>query len=432
MDYIIESIKSVRNVSEDWLKDLFTIGNIGRVSGKFITRFEDLRADDGVTRVTGSDADKEARDYVVNRMRELGLKVYVDQVGNIFGRLEGSTDRTVMMGSHIDTVINGGMFDGVVGVIGALETIRRLKKEGFRNKRSIEVVVFTGEEGSAFPYGTLGSAVLTGKLSVEEAWALRNNEGVTLKDALKRIGYLGSINRGLDDVDYFVELHVEQGPILEANGIKIGIVDAIVGLTWIYLRLLGEQRHAGTTPMNLRKDPLVAASDIIRFVYQHAINLSAKYNRNIVGTVGKLTVYPNTINAIPGIVEMGIDIRDIDEDVLNKFKDEIINEVNSIKDIYGIHAEIKSIVSVQKPVKLSQEVVSTIENICNNMNIKYMHINSGAGHDTQNMASKVKAGMIFIPSHNGISHSPLEWTDPKDIEIGIEVLAETIKQLANK
>jgi len=408
-------------------KDIVETGRLSRTPPVKVEKYEDLDLTKGVTRPTGSEANKKVRDYAVKRMEEIGLEVKVDAVGNIFGRLEGTETRkgTVMSGSHLDSVINGGQFDGALGVFGAIEVIRSLIEEGFENERPLEVVIFTGEEGSAFKQSLLGSSVLTGKITVEEALGLRNYEGITLEEALEKIGYKGDFVRSLDDVEYMVELHVEQGPVLWKEKIPIGVVEVISGITWVFANIEGEPNHAGTTPMTMRKDALVAAAEIISLVNK----LAREIGPSTVGTVGRLNVYPNGVNIIPGKVEMGIDIRDVIKENMNKLKDDVLEALKQLEQKHGVNVNLR-IPIIHEPTPLAPEVINTIEKSAKQLGIRAKRMNSGAGHDSQNMAEKVKTGMIFVPSVGGVSHSPLEWTDWGDIEKGVCVLKETLKHLS--
>ncbi len=411
--------------------DLIETSRFGRTPPKRTEGYDQLDPEKGVTRPTGTEENKQIRDFAVSRMKEIGLEVKIDKVGNIFGRKEGSKRNkgTVMFGSHLDSVINGGMFDGALGVFGAIEAVRRMNDEGFENKRPLEIVVFTGEEGSAFIPSLLGSSVLAGKLSVDEALSKKNAMGQTLGKALEYIGYKGSLERGLDDVEYFAEMHIEQGPILDKEGIPVGIVENITGIIWIPLTILGQENHAGTTPMRMRKDALVAASDIISFVNKRANEMVEKLGSSTVGTVGRLNVFPNGINIVPGKVEMGIDIRDVAPQNMESLKNEALKAIKDIENKYGV--DIRTELPFRHiPTVLSSEVVSVIDNSASQVDIMTKRMNSGAGHDSQNMAGKVKAGMIFVPSVNGISHAPLEWTNWEDIEKGVQVLTQTLKNLS--
>jgi N-carbamoyl-L-amino-acid hydrolase len=412
--------------------DLIETGKIGRSSAKRIEEFNQLDPQDGITRPTGTQADKEIRNYAVDCMNAAGLNVQIDEIGNIFGRKEGSKPNagTVMFGSHLDSVINGGMFDGALGVFSAIEAVRVLNEEGFDNRRPLEVVIFSGEEGSAFKQVLLGSSVLTGKMSIEDAYKLENENSISLTEALENIGYRGSARRNLDDVEYMLELHVEQGPVLDAQKVPIGIVENITGLAWIMATITGTANHAGTTPMKMRKDALVAASEIITFVNGRANEMVEKLGASTVGTVGKLNVFPNGTNIVPGKVEMGIDIRDVEQQNMDQLINETLAVFKNLEKKYGVKTSTELPIMLI-PAPLSSAVVNMIEKSAEEVGIVSIRMNSGAGHDAQNMAEKVKTGMIFVPSVNGISHSPMEWTNWDDIEKGVQVMTQTIKNLSS-
>lgn len=420
-------------MSADRLKaDLVESGTMGRVSPIRVERRGDLDPKNGLTRPAGTQENKKIRDYAVRRMKEAGLEVQIDEIGNIFGRKKGSKTNkgTVMVGSHLDSVINGGMFDGALGVFGALEAVGRINDEGFENERPVEVVAFTGEEGSAFHVSLLGSLVLIGNLELDKALGMKNDEGITLKDALEAIGHRGNFHRSLDNVEYMVELHIEQGPVLDKEKISIGILENITGMTWVTATIEGEENHAGTTPMRMRADALVAAADIIRFVHKRVNEMVSEFDGSAVATVGKLNVFPNGINIVPGRVEMGIDIRDVVEKNMRNLTQEIIETFKSIEDkYYGVRTNVE-ISFVHSPTPLSEEVARIIEESTEKAGVTAKRMNSGAGHDAQNMAKKVKTGMIFVPSVDGISHAPTEWTNWNDIENGVKVLTQTLKKLS--
>ncbi|MCL0077202.1 M20 family metallo-hydrolase [Dehalococcoidia bacterium] len=409
-------------------EDLVETGKFGRTPPKRIERYDQLDPKKGVSRPAGTGENRKIRDYAVERMKEAGLSVRIDKVGNIFGRKEGSKTNkdSVMCGSHLDSVINGGMFDGALGVFSAIEAVRRMNDEGFENERSLEVVVFTAEEGSAFSPTLLGSSVLVGKLSVDEALNRKNAMGQTLEEALENIGYKGSFERSLDDVEYFVEMHIEQGPVLDTQGISVGIVESIAGIAWIMATILGEENHAGTTPMRMRKDALVAASDIISFINERASEMVEKLGASTVGTVGKLSVFPNGTNIVPGKVEMGIDIRDVVEENMEHLTNETLQAMKDVEKKYGVDIRTE-LLPMHMPTRLSAEVIDIIDNSARQLGIVPKRMNSGAGHDSQNMAERVNTGMIFVPSVNGISHAPMEWTSWEDIENGVKVLTQTLK-----
>jgi beta-ureidopropionase / N-carbamoyl-L-amino-acid hydrolase len=414
-------------------EDLIATGSFGRAAQDRIDKYELLDRHCGVTRPTGSEGNKEIRDYAVDSMKEAGLAVRIDRIGNIFGRKDGGKrdQGTILCGSHLDSVINGGMFDGTVGVFGAIEAVRRMNDAGFKNARPVEVVVFTAEEGSAFKQTLLGSSVLVGKTGLSEALSMKNDSGETLGESLRNIGYRGTFQKDLSDVEYMLELHIEQGPILHSEHVPIGVVENITGIIWIIVTIEGQGNHAGTTPMSARKDALVAASDIVAFVNRRAGEMSSDKGMSMVGTVGRLCVFPNGINIIPEKVEMGIDIRDVVLENMESLRSEISKRVEDLKGKFNVDVGIQVPV-IHHPVSLSSEVAGEIEKSAASQNIRIKRMNSGAVHDSQNMAAKVKTGMIFVPSFRGISHSPMEWTEWEDIEKGVQVLTRTIMNLSER
>ena len=414
-------------------EDLIITGSFGRPAQARIDTYERLDRHCGVTRPTGSDGNKDIRDYAVDRMKEAGLTVRIDRIGNIFGRKDGDKrdHGTILCGSHLDSVINGGMFDGTVGVFGAIEAVRRMNDAGFKNARPVEVVVFTAEEGSAFKQTLLGSSVLVGKTDLNEALSMKNDGGETLGESLRKIGYRGTFQKDLSDVEYMLELHIEQGPILHSERVPIGVVENITGIIWMIVTIEGQGNHAGTTPMSARKDALVAASEIVAFVNKRANEMSSDKGMSMVGTVGRLCVFPNGINIIPEKVEMGIDIRDVVLENMESLRSEISKRVEDLKGKFNVDVSIQVPV-IHHPVSLSREIAQEIEKSAISQGIRIKRMNSGAVHDSQNMAAKVKTGMIFVPSVRGISHAPMEWTEWDDIEKGVQVLTRTIMNLSER
>jgi len=412
-------------------EDLIEAGKFGREPQRRVECYAELDPENGVSRPEGTSMNRQIRDFAVARMKAAGLSVKIDKFGNIFGRIPGirADCGDIMCGSHLDSVLNGGQFDGALGVFAAIEAVRRMQADGFQNGRAVEVVAFTGEEGSAFGQGLLGSSALCGKLSQSEALSVTNAENKSLAQVLKQTGYNGDFERELDNVDYFVEMHIEQGPVLDRAQIPLGIVENITGVTWITAIIKGMANHAGTTPMNMRQDALVAAAEVVSFVRRRADAIAAKYGSPTVGTVGRLEVFPNGINVIPGKVRLGIDIRDVRNKIMQRLMDDTVEMLKGLESIHGVAVEVQ-IPPVHDPVPLSPELVQTIEAAAQKAGIPYLKMNSGAGHDAQIMAGRVKTGMIFVPSKDGVSHSPLEWTAWEDIEKGVSVLTQTLKDLS--
>ena len=412
-------------------EDIIEAGKFGRDPQRRVERYEDLDVERGVNRPEGTEANAQLRRFAIERMKDAALTVTVDQFGNIFGSMEGSKagKKSIMCGSHLDSVINGGQFDGALGVFSAIESVRRLQDERFNSKRPIEIVAFTGEEGSSFDVNLIGSAALTGQLDPDKALSTKNARGQTLEEILLEIGFKGEDKKKLDDVEYFLELHIEQGPVLFSENTPIGIVEAITGMTWLVATIRGISNHAGTTPMALRKDALVAAAEVVTFVHNRANEMVASLGSSTVGTTGRLAVFPNGTNIVPGKVELGIDVRDVSLNNMKNLKDDIIHFLKELESKHGVKADVE-IPFIHSPVPLSEDLIKLIESAAQETGVKYRKMNSGAGHDAQNIASKLKTGMIFVPSVDGISHSPMEWTHWEDIEKGVQVLTQTLKFLS--
>ncbi len=413
-------------------EDLIRTSAMGRECNRPVESYGQLDSEKGVTRPEGSPADKVLRDFTVKRMLETGLTVNVDRVGNIFGRREGirQHEKTVMIGSHLDSVINGGHLDGALGVFAGIEAVARLRDEDFPNGHPIEVAAFTGEEGSSFEVGAmLGSAVLTGKMNVEEALSIKNTQGRTLGDVLAEIGYKGEFTHRIDDIDAFLELHIEQGPVLDSEEISVGIVTHITGIAWLKSMVTGHENHAGTTPMHLRQDALVAAAAVVGFLDRRAKEMATSLSSSIVGTTGHLRVSPNNINVIPGSVTLGLDIRAASLEAMKQLTDETTAFLKGLEPAYGVGVQVEP-VEAQPPVDLSAEISEIFENSATQAGIRFRRMASGAAHDAQNMTAIARTGMIFVPSVKGISHSPMEWTGWNDIEKGVAVLTGALKSLS--
>ena len=414
-----------------WKEDIVELGRLGRRNNAAVERREQLSLESGLHRLEGTALSKASKEYMVGRMKEAGLNVRFDRVGNIYGHRKGAKTgaKAVMTGSHLDSVLNGGMFDGIVGVVGALEAVRLMQDEGFENQRPVEMVIFMGEEGSAFKKGLLGSDVAVGQRTVDEALALKNEENASLEDVLRSSGYVGDFMMDFGTVGYFIEMHVEQGPVLDREKVPIGIVENITGITWVSATIKGQENHAGTTPMTMRIDPLVAASEIVLLANRRANEMVKELGGSTVATVGKLIVKPGAPNIIPGSVEMGIDIRDGVEKNMKKLQEEVMQAVKNLEQRHKV-ATSTEIPIYHPPCPCDGEVIRAIGDATRRLGVKARKMNSGAGHDAQNVAKKVKTGMIFVPSVNGVSHSPLEWTNWEDIERGIQVLGGAVKELS--
>jgi N-carbamoyl-L-amino-acid hydrolase len=380
----------------------------------------------GLTRLALSDEDKRARDQMVDWMREAGLRVSVDQMGNIFGERPGAQELPpLMMGSHVDSVPTGGKYDGQLGVLCGLEVIRALNDAGVRTRHPVALAIFTNEEGARFQPSMIASGVMAGKIALEDAYNAKDRSGIRLVDELERIGYLGSEPCVPRPIRAYLELHIEQGPFLEEEGLSVGVVEGIVGISWSRLTLHGVQDHAGPTPMRIRHDALVAAADVVRAVR----GIPGQLSPEMVGTVGRLDVSPNITNAIPGRVLMSVDFRDPEDENLSRALGLLESAVKDAAAMEGVRYELDNYWRVP-PTPFHPEVVGAVERAVQSLGCGHRRILSGAGHDAQYMAAICPAGMIFVPSHNGRSHCEEEFTPMDDIERGANTLLLAALDLA--
>ena len=379
----------------------------------------------GRTRLALSDADKAARDLFCRWLRDSQLEVRVDPLGNIFGIREG-TDRSaqpaVMIGSHLDTVKDAGMFDGAVGVLGGLEVLRTLNDNGIKTKRSIVVADFTNEEGARFEFDMMGSSFYSGAKTAEELYSVTDDYGATVGGELERIGY-----RGNDSVSagHYIELHVEQGPVLDAERVQIGVVEGIQGLAWWRGEFIGEANHAGSTPMRLRHDALLGAAELALEVEK----LAGVIGNSSVGTMGRIKPQPDVINIVPGKCSFTIDFRQYKPELLVKAKEEITRAVEAIAAKRGLACRFEKLTDVD-PVFFDKVMVEIVEESAKKLGLSKRRLYSGAGHDAQFLARRCPAAMIFTPSSGGRSHCREEWTDFEDITNGCDVLLHSVMKLA--
>lgn len=380
------------------------------------------------TRLAATDEDKEARDLLVEWMKEEGLKICVDRIGNIFGiwqTPENEGRAPVMTGSHIDTVINAGKYDGCLGVLAALEVISTLKARNFRPKRPVVMAAFTNEEGVRYSPDMMGSLVYAGGMSADEALSQTGTDGAVLGDELKRTGYAGESDAPFIRPCAFVELHIEQGPILEAEGIRIGAVSNLQGICWERITVEGQSNHAGTTPLAFRRDAGLAAAKINVFLRE----LAAKSGG--VATVGTIAFEPNAVNVIPSKAVFTADLRNPDKEKLSADKQALSAYLKELEAADGVKIN-SEILSGFDPVLFDEGIVLKIEEAAQKLGLSSRRITSGAGQDAQMLARICPSAMIFIPSAGGISHSPDEYSSPQAIEDGAEVLLEVVTQLAAK
>ncbi|MBI4587937.1 MAG: Zn-dependent hydrolase [Candidatus Rokubacteria bacterium] len=372
----------------------------------------------GLTRLALSDEDKRARDQMVAWMRSAGLRVSVDQMGNIFGERAGTKALPpVMLGSHVDSVPTGGKYDGQLGVLCALEAIRSLNDERVSTRHPVTLAIFTNEEGARFQPAMIASGVMAGTIALEDAYNARDRNGIRLVDELERIGYLGAEPCVPRPIRAYLELHIEQGPFLEEEGRSVGVVEGIVGIAWSRLTFTGVQDHAGPTPMRVRHDALVAAADVVRAVRA----IPARLSPEMVATVGRLDVSPNITNAIPGRVSLSIDLRDPREENVTRALALLDHAVTDAARAEGVRCELEHYWRVP-PTPFHPEVVGADERAAQSLGVRSRRILSGAGHDAQYMAAICPAGMIFVPSRNGRSHCEEEFTPMDDIEHGANTL----------
>ncbi|MCY9006449.1 Zn-dependent hydrolase [Peribacillus frigoritolerans] len=382
---------------------------------------------EGTTRLTYSKEDLLTRNYIKNKMMEYGLTVQEDGFGNIFGKLEGTLKDapSVLLGSHFDSVPNGGAYDGPAGVIVALEVAGLFAENQLTPKYPLEIIALIEEEGARFGGGLLGSRGIVGTLSEESFKNLKDKDGITTIEAMSKIGLDFSLpkRRNPNSIKAFLELHIEQGPILEEKNIPIGVVEAIVGLTQFEVTIEGKAGHAGTTPMDRRTDALVAAAQIISQLPSFAI----EEGEGTVITTGRLDVLPNGANVIPNKVVFSVDIRSSKEEHINN----VIRRMKELIESYqvqGIHTTAEQLLYMP-PKILSNEIKDLLKDKSSDLEIPYCSIDSGAGHDAMVFSDVTDVGMLFVPSKAGLSHCPEEWSDARHLANGVQIFYEVAKCL---
>jgi N-carbamoyl-L-amino-acid hydrolase len=378
----------------------------------------------GNCRLALTDEDKNGRDLVVSWMRSLDLEVTIDVVGNIIGVWNVGKGAPVMSGSHIDTVRTGGRFDGCYGVLAALEVIESCQNANISPPRPLAVGIFTDEEGARFAPDMLGSLVYVGGMPVEQALNVVAIDGARLGEELLRIGYSGPAPCPGVVPHAFVELHIEQGPMLEANGVRIGAVTSVQGISWQEVTVIGQSNHAGTTPMSLRHDPAYVAAEITVFLRK----LAAEFGGDQVCTVGKIDLHPNLTNVVPAKATLTLDVRNTDESRLQQAELRIANFLTEIQANEGVTLTTRKLARFE-PVIFDDQVIDTVESIAKQHGNSVQRMPSGAGHDAQMLARVCPSGMIFVPSVKGISHNPAEFTESIDLEAGANILLHTMLAL---
>lgn len=382
----------------------------------------------GITRLALSNEDMEARGRLIEYMKKAGLQVRVDEVGNIIGRLEGKVPGApaVIAGSHIDTVINGGPFDGSLGVIGAVEAVRALIKAGISMSHPIEVISFQDEEGVRFGAGYTGSRGMFGKIS-EDTLDLKDDLGMTYKEAYEQAGFnpaeFHKAVRAPEEVKAYIEMHIEQSRQLEEKNLSVGVVKDIQGPLWLQVKVKGMADHAGATPMDIRSDAALAMAEVMMEVEQAAVDEGG------VGTVGKLKVYPDGINIIPGEAAFSIDFRHTDTAKRERMLSRVKQCFQAQEKKRSVHIE-HHITKQVEPASCTGEIRRAIAESCVSAGLPVYEMNCGAGHDALILGEHVPFGMIFVRSRQGISHHPDEWSDEADCIDGANVLLETMRRLA--
>lgn len=396
------------------LKALDELAQIGAIEGG------------GCARLALSDEDRAGRDLVVGWMKTLGLDVRIDAIGNVIGLRAGrETLSPVMTGSHIDTVRTGGRYDGSYGVLAGLEVVRALNAAGIITRRPIAVAFFTNEEGARFQPDMMGSLVYAGGLGLNEAYAAADKEGLSVGDELRRIGYLGAVAPGAVRPHAFVELHIEQGPILDEEKIRIGVVESVQGISWIEYTVTGVSNHAGTTPMRLRRDAgYLAASATV-----YARRLAREMGGHQVATVGALSLRPNLINVVPNRAVFTVDLRNTDEAMLRKAEARMAAHVAEVAREERVEVETRMLARFE-PVIFDADLVNRVEYHARALGLSTRRLPSGAGHDAQMMQRLCPTAMIFVPSVAGLSHNVKEHTEAADLMAGAQVLANLMLELA--
>ena len=380
----------------------------------------------GNCRLALSDEDRAGRDLLVQWMRELSLTVTIDAIGNIIGVRSGAADTApVMFGSHVDTVATGGRYDGLYGVLAGLEVCQALNDAGCATQRPLALAAFTNEEGSRFPPYAMGSLVYVGGLALADAYAIRGIDGSSVGEELKRIGYAGSAQPGWLRPHAYLELHIEQGPILEDEKLTIGAVEGITGLTWTEVSVNGHSGHAGTTPMHQRHDAALASGEIIALVQR----LTKNIGDNQKGTVGRIELYPNLVNVIAERAVLTIDLRNTDQSQLDAAERELTSALAGLARNGKVSISTRNLARFE-PVAFPDEIVSLVEATARDLGLPSRRLPSGAGHDAQMMARICPSGMIFVPSVDGLSHNVREETRPEHLEAGAAVLMHAVMRLA--
>ncbi len=384
--------------------------------------------DGGCCRLALTDADRAGRDLVVSWMSDLGMSVSIDVVGNVVATYPGEADESpVMCGSHIDTVRTGGRYDGNLGVLAGLEIVETLSTAGVTLRRPVSVAFFTDEEGSRFPPDMLGSLTFVGGMAVEDALDAVDVDGVRLGDELMRIGYMGQAPCPAPAPFAFVELHIEQGPVLEHEGVTIGAVTGVQGISWTEVTVTGQANHAGTTPMPHRRDACYTAAEVAIRVRRIAEEMGGSQ----VATVGSLRVYPDLVNVVPGRARLTVDLRNTIESELRRAEEMLSGYLDRLTEEEGVQLEASSMARFE-PIYFDDRLVDLVESTARRLGHSVKRLPSGAGHDAGMLSSVCPTAMVFVPSVNGLSHNPGEFTHPSDLAAGADVLLQVVVDLAGR
>ncbi|PVU77859.1 Zn-dependent hydrolase [Sulfolobus islandicus] len=395
---------------------------------RFLTTFHSLTdigwTIDGVMRLALNEYDIKVREELIKILSSIGVDIKVDDAGNIIGELGGKLDDTIAIGSHMDSVPYGGKYDGFYGVIAGLEVLRSTKERGISN-HSITLIDFTNEEGARFQPSLLGSGLSTGVFDKDYVYSRRDKDNMSFEEALRISGFMGDESNRLmyRKPRYYLELHIEQGPVLEEEGYQIGIPLGIAGLSVYEITFKGQSSQAGPTPMDRRRDALVGASKFVTSIRDYA-----KRQENLRATVGILNVKPNIYNAIPREVRLTTDVRSIERNKIDQAINELVEIAKRIADDERLEVEYRHLWTAN-PVSFSEEVISIVERACRELGMRYKFMYSWAGHDAQYMTKISKVGMIFIPSHLGISHAKEEFSSNEDMLNGLRVLEKVVELL---
>ena len=385
---------------------------------------------EGLTRFSLTETDREAREYLKEELDKIGLKVYEDQAGSIFGRMEGreKDGPVIMIGSHFDSVKNGGIFDGPAGVVMGLEVMRVLKEQNVKDRYPIEFVAVIEEEGGKFGSGVFGSRAMVGDVTYQDLLDNKGQDGISMAEAFESFGFnpekIAEAQRDPEEIKAFIELHIEQGPVLEDEEKDIGLVDFIVGINEFKVTVQGRPDHAGTTPMGMRKDALSSAAEVMARVKDYAFEVG----KGTVATVGSLDISPGAANIVPGEVQFTVDVRSKDIHCIHQVRDKVKSALGEIEKKEDVTCNIDDLLMVE-PVELSTEILNIFKEEAENNSFSYKKMISGAGHDAMIMASITDVGLVFVPSKDGRSHCPEEWTDFEDLQKGIELIYHTVLQL---